>query len=106
MMLSLPFALLSLMPVLGTPADSLELFRRWRNSPTPDLRMQAARSLRNVPGSEARAALLSLLEDSLPAVRCVVRASKGGSRGAVSYLLNKYSPCTGASYWPRPLVVA
>ena len=36
--------------------------------------MQAARSLRNVSGSEARAALLSLLEDSLPAVRGVVRA--------------------------------
>ncbi|MCZ6786587.1 MAG: VWA domain-containing protein [Planctomycetota bacterium] len=65
---------LILLPVLGGPSDSLALFRRWRNSPSPELRVQAARSLRGRSDPASRAALLSLLDDRVAAVRSAVRA--------------------------------
>ncbi len=68
------FTLLPLIvPPLGPKPDPLALFRQWVDSPSPDLRLQAARSLRGDRGSDSRAALLSLLSDPHPAVRAGVR---------------------------------
>jgi len=70
----LPFIL----PPLGPKPDPLALFRQWAQSPSPDLRLQAARSLRGDRGSDSRAALLSLLSDPHPAVRAGVRDEIAG----------------------------
>jgi len=68
------------LPVLIPPAcvvasdpDPLELFRQWAASESPQLRMQAIRSLSGQSGPESRAALLSLLGDPHPGVRGAVR---------------------------------
>lgn len=53
--------------------DPLALFRQWCRSPSPELRLQAVRTLRGQEGSASRAALLSLLDDPHTAVREAVR---------------------------------
>lgn len=65
----IPF--LFLLPTQGQ--DPLALFRQWSRSPTPELRLQAVRTLRGQTGSASRAALLSLLGDPHTAVREAVR---------------------------------
>jgi hypothetical protein len=69
-----PSLLCFLLPLLCPEPDPLALYRRWRDSQSPELRIQAVRSLRGHAGRESRAALLSLLDDEHPAVRAVVRA--------------------------------
>ncbi|MHC4578194.1 MAG: HEAT repeat domain-containing protein [Planctomycetota bacterium] len=59
---------------LGPGPEALALFRKWCRSPSPELRIQAVRTLRGHNGRESRAALLSLLSDPHPAVRRAVRA--------------------------------
>ncbi|MHC4340029.1 MAG: HEAT repeat domain-containing protein, partial [Planctomycetota bacterium] len=53
--------------------DELALFRQWFRSKSPELRIQAVRTLRGHDGRESRVALLSLLADPHPAVRAAVR---------------------------------
>jgi len=53
--------------------DPLALFRQWCRSPSPELRLQAVRTLRGQQGSASRAALLSLLSDPHVGVREAVR---------------------------------
>ena len=60
---------------LGPEPDALALFRKWRRSPSPELRIQAVHSLRGHIGRESRVALLSLLADPHPAVRAAVRGA-------------------------------
>jgi HEAT repeat protein len=64
-------ALLLLLPT----SDPLSLFRQWRRSPSPELRIQAVRSLRGCSGPEVRAALLSTLDDDHPSVRGAARSA-------------------------------
>jgi hypothetical protein len=72
-LLCLPLVqLLHLVPA-GPEPDALALFRQWSRSPSAELRIQAARSLRNREGKVFRAALLSLLADENVAVRAAVR---------------------------------
>ena len=59
--------------VASPNADKLALFRQWCKSPSPELRIQAVRSLYNTSGQESRAALLSMLGDEHPGVRATVR---------------------------------
>ncbi|MFB3065030.1 MAG: VWA domain-containing protein [Planctomycetota bacterium] len=59
--------------LLGDTADPLALFKRWRNSPSAALRMQAVRSLRGREGPSVRVALLSCLGDADPRVRAAAR---------------------------------
>lgn len=72
-MQSLLFLPLFVLP-LGPKPDALELFRKWCRSPSPELRIQAVRTLRGHFGRDSRVALLSLLADPHPAVRAAVRA--------------------------------
>jgi len=59
---------------LPTPEqDPLALFRQWCRSPSPELRLQAVRTLRGHEGPASRAALLSLLADPHVGVREAVR---------------------------------
>jgi len=69
----LPAVPLLLALLCAPEPDALALFRQWRRSPSPELRLQAVRTLHGVRGPEARAALLSLLADPQPAVRAAVR---------------------------------
>jgi len=72
--MKLSFLLPLLMLPLAPEPDALALFRQWCRSPSPELRIQAARTLRGHRGRECRVALLSLLADPHPAVR---RAARG-----------------------------
>ncbi|MHC4932622.1 MAG: HEAT repeat domain-containing protein, partial [Planctomycetota bacterium] len=53
--------------------DELALFRQWSRSKSPELRIQAVRTLRGHDGRESRVALLSLLADPHPGVRAATR---------------------------------
>ncbi len=53
--------------------DPLALYRRWCRSPSPQLRIQAARSLRGHESDKSRVALFTLLGDEHPAVRAAAR---------------------------------
>ncbi len=65
--------ILCLVLLLTPEQDPLALFRQWCRSPSPELRLQAVRTLRGQTGSASRAALLSLLSDPHTAVREAVR---------------------------------
>jgi len=58
---------------LGMEPDPLAIYRQWARSPSPQLRIQAARSLRGRSGADTRVALLTLLADPHPAVRAAAR---------------------------------
>jgi hypothetical protein len=67
------FLILCLVSLPTPEQDPLALFRQWSRSPSPELRLQAVRTLRGQRGSASRAALLSLLADPHVAVREAVR---------------------------------
>lgn len=67
--------LIALLLPLTPDSDALVQFRRWSRSPVPDLRVQAIRTLRDVEGEPARAALVSMLDDDHPAVRDAAMAA-------------------------------
>ena len=51
----------------------MALFRQWSSSASPQLRIQAARTLRGLEGRDSRVALFTLLDDDHPGVRAAVR---------------------------------
>jgi hypothetical protein len=57
----------------GPRSGASSIFLKWCQSPNPELRMQAVRSLRGQTGPDIRAALLSMLSDRVPAVRAATR---------------------------------
>lgn len=72
-LLTFPIVQLLHLVTSGPEPEALALFRQWSRSPSAELRIQAARTLRNREGSVFRAALLTLLADDNPAVRAAVR---------------------------------
>jgi len=65
--------LITLLILCPPEQDPLALFRQWSRSPSPELRLQAVRTLRGHEGPVSRAALLSLLADPHVGVREAVR---------------------------------